>query len=358
MESIKLNLSDFSSPKRKRYPPAVSTIPPTPPTSSPPPDASLTNLRVPRLGPNTAQNEEAHGSPRTTVAHNFQGLQLAERDEVAQFKLDMPKLSRDDYRDAMQDEDPHREEEVVRKRVKLLKQRRDRRTEIPETPHVKAREETSHNDGIRETAIGKEGEFAIVIGPLKKDVDWEKSEAAALKNLVDPVIFKGSRVTKFKGSGIGDLKRAYPSINRLADSKSRSKKRSSTPPLSALLISDVRLEDGDDSEPRIVDPERAALTWHDDEITGHDPDDPDDDGEGINGIGFKPTSAEAYARSQKRRQQMAEYKNREAREARKNRIERRRHSDRGEVGEEAEAEKARRVRFMEAGTESVMLIDG
>ncbi|KAL4908058.1 hypothetical protein BDW74DRAFT_115372 [Aspergillus multicolor] len=65
------------------------------------------------------------------------------------------------------------------------------------------------------------------------------------------------------------------------------------------------------------------LTWSDSEITGHNPTDPDDDGYGINGIGFKPTAAIAWARSQKRKKQVAEWKNREAREARERRRERR-----------------------------------
>lgn len=71
---------------------------------------------------------------------------------------------------------------------------------------------------------------------------------------------------------------------------------------------------------------QAALTWQDDEITGHDIDftSVDDDGEGINGIGFKPTPAIAYARSQKRKQQVNEWRAREAREARQRRFERRR----------------------------------
>jgi hypothetical protein len=64
--------------------------------------------------------------------------------------------------------------------------------------------------------------------------------------------------------------------------------------------------------------------WHDSEITGHNPTDPDDDLLGINGIGFKPTPAIAWARSQKRKQQLADYKSRETREARQRRIERRR----------------------------------
>ncbi|PKY05912.1 hypothetical protein P168DRAFT_289321 [Aspergillus campestris IBT 28561] len=65
------------------------------------------------------------------------------------------------------------------------------------------------------------------------------------------------------------------------------------------------------------------LTWHDSEITGHDPTDPTDDGYGINGIGFRPTAATAWMRSQKRQKQMTEWKNREAREARERRKDRR-----------------------------------
>ncbi|KAE8380045.1 hypothetical protein BDV26DRAFT_290759 [Aspergillus bertholletiae] len=66
-----------------------------------------------------------------------------------------------------------------------------------------------------------------------------------------------------------------------------------------------------------------SLTWHDTEITGHDPSDPNDDGYGINGIGFKPTAAMAWSRSQKRQKQVAEWKSREAREAREKRREKR-----------------------------------
>ncbi|KAL4879669.1 hypothetical protein BJY04DRAFT_193351 [Aspergillus karnatakaensis] len=65
------------------------------------------------------------------------------------------------------------------------------------------------------------------------------------------------------------------------------------------------------------------LTWNDSETTGHNPTDPEDDGYGINGIGFKPTAAIAWARSQKRQKQVAEWKHREAKEARERRRERR-----------------------------------
>jgi hypothetical protein len=44
-------------------------------------------------------------------------------------------------------------------------------------------------------------------------------------------------------------------------------------------------------------PPTDSLTWHDSEITGHAPTDPLDDGYGINGIGFRPTPAMAYAGS-------------------------------------------------------------
>ncbi|KAK3697606.1 hypothetical protein LTR37_017344 [Vermiconidia calcicola] len=79
--------------------------------------------------------------------------------------------------------------------------------------------------------------------------------------------------------------------------------------------------------------EQIALTWQDDEITGHELDPGgEDDGEGINGIGFRPTPAMAYARQQRRRQQVNEWKAREARDARQRRIERRRGSSGGDAG--------------------------
>jgi len=209
----------------------------------------------------------------------------------------------------------------VRKRMKVL-EGRDR--EIPESPQV----------------------FTISIGPerMTDPAIQQKASKVVLHNNVDPVIFKGV-VTPLKGSG---LVRAYPSINRLADSKSRGRKRAGTPPL--FGSAEASLE----QETTIVDPDRAAMTWHDDEITGHNPDDPDDDGEGISGIGFKPAPAIAYARNEKRRQQVAEYKNREAREARAKRSERRRGSEALAIGSREKVENARRVRFLEAEAKSVL----
>jgi len=93
--------------------------------------------------------------------------------------------------------------------------------------------------------------------------------------------------------------------------------------------------------------DQAALTWQDDEITGHDIDTTsvDDDGEGINGIGFKPTPAIAYARSQKRKQQVSEWRAREARDARQRRFERRR-AGAGLEGSKKDSNSRRMVRFV------------
>ena len=112
------------------------------------------------------------------------------------------------------------------------------------------------------------------------------------------------------------------------------------------------------SPPFDGDPRENPLTWHDSEITGHDPSDPNDDGYGINGIGFKPTPAIAWARSQRRKQQVAEYKSRESKEARQRRSQRRK-ADGQELGftiskinfdpsEAKMAKKELRVRFDDA----------
>ncbi|GLI80991.1 hypothetical protein PoHVEF18_009359 [Penicillium ochrochloron] len=103
-------------------------------------------------------------------------------------------------------------------------------------------------------------------------------------------------------------KRSTLSPHKKSDaSPSKGRKQRLSPP-----PSDVPLDD--------------PFTWHDHEITGHNPTDPTDDGYGINGVGFKPTAAIAWARSQKRQRQVAEWKSREAREAREKRRERRNES--------------------------------
>ena len=103
-------------------------------------------------------------------------------------------------------------------------------------------------------------------------------------------------------------------------------------------------------------PLSPTLWWRDEEITGHNPSDPSDDGYGINGVGFLPTPAIANARAERRKKQVAEWKNREAKEARQKRGDRRRRRDlepgssgngtsHGNNG--VRADENRKVRFLE-----------
>lgn len=158
-------------------------------------------------------------------------------------------------------------------------------------------------------------------------------------------------------AGLPELQHSYPSINRLQDSKSRSRqKRAGTPPLAKGRRKKMQ-EVAETDVPEVVDPLRASLTWHEDEITVYDPDDSDDDGTGVNGIGFKPTPALARIRTQKRRQQLLEYKKREDKEARARRNLRRQGGTAGPSSAAASAQQAmaeRRVRFMEAGAGAVI----
>ncbi|ESZ91585.1 hypothetical protein SBOR_8020 [Sclerotinia borealis F-4128] len=302
--------SFMDSPKRKRN----NLQAPTPPDSSP--MRLETSITLPTISP----EEASQGSPRTKVAYHFQDLALGGPTDTK--KLDLKKKT----------QETANAESTVRKRVNMFTAKDvdmtgSTVTEIPETPQIKASRAVN----------GEERKVDPIVRELGKDI--------RLHNEVDPIIFRaGLNGTEGK-DGLG---RAYPSINRLADSKSRKKKRMGTPPLS-------KIGDALDEEREIMEPDRAALTWHDDEITGYKPDDPDDDGEGINGIGFRPTPAIAHARTQKRKQQMADYMSREAREARARRSERRRGTEVTEIAAAREAENvARRVRFMEIDNPAVI----
>jgi hypothetical protein len=161
----------------------------------------------------------------------------------------------------------------------------------------------------------------------------------------------------------GALNRSYPSINRLANSKSRGRKRSGTPPLrfKRSPVPDEKYGDDEsttDEEMEIIDPVRASLTWHEDEITVYDPEDEDDDGTGINGVGFKPTPALAQARSMKRRQQMAEYRKREENEGRAKRSQRRRERAAAAMTIGPDDTSERKVRFMDAEHQNVAVTIG
>ncbi|KAF1352037.1 hypothetical protein BDV97DRAFT_397089 [Delphinella strobiligena] len=146
----------------------------------------------------------------------------------------------------------------------------------------------------------------------------------------------------------------------MESTSSPAKKRRSSPPPAptiSLLLPTPSTTNTDCTD--------TSMTWHDSEITGHlwNPDtDADDDGEGINGIGFRPTAATEWKRKENRKRQVTEWRAREAKEERRRRLERRKRDTSGEsraslanlvnsvsddVPERNQAGKRVRVRFAE-----------
>ncbi|RYO75541.1 hypothetical protein DL766_010280 [Monosporascus sp. MC13-8B] len=212
---------------------------------------------------------------------------------------------------------------------------------------IKCCEGTPYQDITPDISAGPKGEdSANAAGPVQVD----ESGHLILQTTADPALVKVPR-----SGGSGRLHKSYPSINRLQDSKSRGRRRAGTPPVSSSrpkMESDPKTA-GDEGEPEVVDPVRAALTWHEDEITVYDPEDKDDDRRGMDGIGFRPTPAVAYQREQMRRRQLAEYRRREENEARARRNQRRRE----QLGGGAEFERKHsivRVRFSDAEPTTVV----
>lgn len=99
------------------------------------------------------------------------------------------------------------------------------------------------------------------------------------------------------------------------------------------------------SPPLSSNSEHNPLTWSDSEITGHLGTDPDDDGYGINGLGFKPTPAMAYSRSERRKRQIAAWRSREASEARQSRRARRGIGDESNEDKEMMNPSHKKVKF-------------
>lgn len=87
------------------------------------------------------------------------------------------------------------------------------------------------------------------------------------------------------------------------------------------------------------------LTWQISEITGMNLDTTaGDDGEGLNGIGFRPSPQIAFARRQKRKQQISDWRMREARDARQKRFDKRHGC---KLHEDGAGNQERSVRFAE-----------
>lgn len=304
-------------------------------------------------------------SPRTKVAHRFRGLALADSGGgAASADARVHDTESDPGHDAtegdsdkmMVDED----ESKMRKRSKLTPPSAQsdgspqpkhqtlppaqlqynfsaKRVEVPETPAVHKTEP--------HTAAGPESRSAPGDGYVLFKPSAPFGQPAA-----ENAVFTAAPA---KASSSKPPKQPSAANNRpLEGLKTRGRRRAGTPPLVASASKINNAAQPGDVAAEVIDPIRAALTWHEDEITVYDPDDEDDDGVGINGIGFKPTPAIAYARTMKRKQQLAEYKKREEREARARRSSRRRGSpDRPQKMQRkgsAGTENARKVRFTDS----------
>lgn len=315
--------SPITTPKRKRSQLFVDGIPHL--------NTTRFSFAVPPSSP-----EDGSNSPRTKVAHRFHGLSLESGGGVGA-------TSPGCGHDAMQQDT----DIGVRKRLKL--------------PHVDARILGQNADGARPAATATIVDLSdsktasaahpVTVPPAAGTRDFETPPSTAVVApsnntiAIHPAAIQHREPPAAPGDGPRDDTQPRPtSPSQLSATKLRHNRKRITPPPSPPPA--ARAVD-------VVDPVRAALTWHEDEITIYDPDDSDDDGTGINGIGFKPTPAIAHARTLRRKQQLAEYRKREEREARARRSMMRRRGT--SPGPQAAAladlkgrvERRRTVRFLE-----------
>ncbi|WQF78634.1 hypothetical protein CDEST_03648 [Colletotrichum destructivum] len=292
--------------------------------------------------PDAKSDEDGSASPHSKVVHKFRGLALsggaggggggggggvAQQQTQEQHYREGPyDPTRDDRHDGYSDDGPF----ASRKRAK-----------VPELEMKDADADAAEPFVIPDPDVKSD---PVPAAKLKSVTVVDPPDATA-GDILQPVAMTAA-ATK--------LQRPHASISRLQDPKTRERRRAGTPPLKGRKGKGAEIQD-EDHEMKIVEPVRAALTWKEEEITIYDPEDEDDDGTGINGVGFMPTAAMAYARTQKRRLQLAEYKKREESEARARRNQRRRGSGPG-LGSKLDSKSSgsggggsvRKVRFTEA----------
>ncbi|OLN96175.1 hypothetical protein CCHL11_03312 [Colletotrichum chlorophyti] len=266
--------------------------------------------------PDAKSDEDGSASPHSKVVQKFRGLALSGGGGVAQRQN--TKGPYDSARDSEYnyDDDPF----ASRKRVKIL--------------------DLEMADAL--------ADFSGPVVVPESDVKSDPAPAAIVEEIVPPA------TTIATTAPAGD-QRSHPPLERLQEPRSRGRRRAGIPQLKGRRAKIGDAQD-DESHVKIVDPVRAALTWKEEEITVYDPEDEDDDGTGINGVGFMPTAAMAYARTQKRRLQLAEYKKREESEARARRSQRRRGSGAG-LGAKLDSKSTggvRKVRFIESEPNTVV----
>ncbi|KAK1590179.1 uncharacterized protein LY79DRAFT_555300 [Colletotrichum navitas] len=275
--------------------------------------------------PDAKSDDEGSGSPHSKVVHKFRGLALnggggGGGGVAQQQKRDGPYDPTREDRQGGYNDDPF----ASRKRAK-----------VPELDMKDAEADAAEPVVIPDPEIKSDPVPAAKFMSATVDTDTTAEE------ILQPIAMTAAAT---------NLQRPHSLMDRLHDSKSKGRRRAGTPPLKDRKGKVAQAQD-EDREMKIVDPVRAALTWKEEEITIYDPEDEDDDGTGINGVGFMPTAAMAYARTQKRRLQLAEYKKREESEARARRNQRRRGSAAGLGSGNSSSGRGggvRKVRFTEA----------
>lgn len=273
----------------------------------------------------------ATDSPRAHVSYHFAGLRLDSVDPVSKPVL-QPSLSGQTDGPVADDD-----ESMVRKRLRMLQGRGADSTEaeVPETPGI------ANKTFV--ISIGKERQVDPVVE--------EKAHAVRMWNDVDHGIFVSSAANASGNTEVRAFRGKEPAVasNGFHELPGSSVYPSQPPQHNRLPTISTGTNSGTHGDGASEAQDQRDLTWRHEEITGHNPNDPEDDGEGINGIGFKPTPAIARQRSEARRKQMEEYRSREAKEARAKRSQRRAKDD-GTVPNrfsQDEKEMLRRVRFME-----------
>ncbi|KAK3348971.1 hypothetical protein B0T25DRAFT_232026 [Lasiosphaeria hispida] len=297
--------------------------------------------------------KDGSGSPRTNVAHRFRGLALGGGGGVNDPRPQSPgpNLKPLPFSDVFGSLRIDARDDGTRKRMKLPD------GELPDAdiPDLHVSVAARHDP----TTPAPRSAGHATAGPRKSGSQSPRQRSpGAVKFALDTAVVGQSETVANTASS--PLPRPSPPNTH----RPLKGKRAGTPPLAYKTslganpltpaqggTTDVLTSSPGSDDTFITDPLRASLTWHDDEITIYDPDDSDDDGTGINGIGFKPTPAIAHARTVKRKQQLAEYRKREEREARAKRSQRRRGSPVPGLVELKGTVERRKVRFMESATE-------
>ncbi|KAK4155665.1 hypothetical protein C8A00DRAFT_31508 [Chaetomidium leptoderma] len=282
--------------------------------------------------------DDGNASPRTRVAHRFRGLALGAGGGGSGLLADSGTIDNEG-------------DDVSRKRAKPDVEMRD----VDDSPAVAAPVDSGVSTLPPRSLSAK-------AGSPNRHRPSPKSVRIALD---DAVVEQSETVANTSTDDLSDSTTppvappTPPPATSLPQHQPRNRplKRAGTPPFPTATKPKPATASSDAT---ITDSLRASLTWHDDEITIYDPDDSDDDGTGINGIGFKPTPAIAYARTVRRKQQLAEYRKREERDARAKRSMRRRGASPAPgileiagINKSKGKGERRRVRFLEGGAELI-----